>query len=162
VWKIIIKCADLGHCMKPVRLHKRWAYRVMHEMYCQVRGVHLSRAVPHCRAVSALLSCGHILCRHWTLPAVCTPLLPAHVQPITQLWLSAVAAVGDIAPVRQRATVLRKWSPGAVAPPVAPVVAVPFFGRVGTQGDVERKLGTPVYMAMDRSQIASAAKSQVG
>jgi hypothetical protein len=34
-WKVLIKCADLGHCFKPWRLHRRWAFRIMEEMYRQ-------------------------------------------------------------------------------------------------------------------------------
>lgn len=36
MWRIIMKTADLGHCCKPFTLHRRWAYRVMEEMYRQV------------------------------------------------------------------------------------------------------------------------------
>jgi cAMP-specific phosphodiesterase 4 len=35
LWRIVMKCADLGHCSKPVALHKKWAMRVMEEMYRQ-------------------------------------------------------------------------------------------------------------------------------
>jgi 3',5'-cyclic-nucleotide phosphodiesterase len=35
LWRIVMKCADLGHCAKPTDLHKKWAYRVMEEMYRQ-------------------------------------------------------------------------------------------------------------------------------
>lgn len=36
LWRIVMKAADLGHCSKPVQLHKKWAIRVMEEMYRQV------------------------------------------------------------------------------------------------------------------------------
>ena len=35
IWKTIVKCADLGHCSKPLQLHKKWSYRIMEEMYRQ-------------------------------------------------------------------------------------------------------------------------------
>jgi hypothetical protein len=31
----LIKCADLGHCCKPWKLHRKWAFRIMEEMYRQ-------------------------------------------------------------------------------------------------------------------------------
>ena len=34
-WKVLIKCADLGHCCKPWKLHRLWAFRIMEEMYRQ-------------------------------------------------------------------------------------------------------------------------------
>ena len=30
-----MKCADLGHCCKPWRMHRKWAFRIMEEMYQQ-------------------------------------------------------------------------------------------------------------------------------
>ena len=36
LWRIIIKVADLGHCGKPLKQHRKWSYRAMEEMYRQV------------------------------------------------------------------------------------------------------------------------------
>lgn len=50
IWKILIKCADLGHCTKPMALHKKWTFRIMEEMYRQVCAFRCGACcVPHVR-----------------------------------------------------------------------------------------------------------------